>query len=201
MIDSILPQSIREKLITLTNHQFTRLISSNTWVLDRLKPHHNKHIQLIIGPQYFYLLINDNGLPQFIEKSEGDPDLMISIDSASLPEIIKSPDNVLHYIHMQGNTALVNDLGFVAKNFRPDLEEILSHFVGNILAYRAAQFTKHTFSYGQSVFNLIKNSISEYMTEEKQLLLSRAEFNDWREALQDLTLQLTKIETQLRNKT
>ncbi len=201
MIDSLLPASVKEKLITLTNNQFSRLISSNTWVLDKLKPYHNKHIQLVIGPQYFYLLINHDGLPQFVEKIESTPDLMISIDSSSLPEIIKNPNSALHYIHMQGNTALANDLGFVAKNFRPDLEDILSQFVGNLLAYRAAQFAKHSFSYGQSVFNLIKTSISEYMTEEKQLLLSRAEFDDWRKALHDLTIQLTKVENQLRNKT
>ncbi|MDE2423076.1 MAG: hypothetical protein KGN31_02575 [Betaproteobacteria bacterium] len=200
MIDSLLPPALKEKLLVLTNSKLEKLLQSSSLVLDKLKPHQGKTIELMIGQWRHHLVIRQDGLPQFVEFNEGQPDLSIVIKTESLTDIIQSPSNALHHMHIQGNSALANDLGFVAKHFRPDLEELLSHFVGDLLAYRVAELTKHSFNYGKSLLDFMKSSITEYLTEEKPFLVGREEFTDWRHAVEQLNQQVNDIERRLKEK-
>ncbi|KRH79228.1 hypothetical protein FERRO_02910 [Ferrovum sp. JA12] len=200
MIHSLLPVSLKEKLFNFTNRKLEQLLLSSPTSLSTLQPHHGKLIELTIAQWSSYLTIREEGLPQLVVEQDNTPDLSIVINGEDLAKIIQSSSSALHYMHIQGNSALASDLGFVAKHFRPDLEELLSHWVGDVFAYQLSELAKQSFSYGKSMLHFMQHSVSEYLTEEKQLLLGREEFQDWVHEVELLQRQLNNIENRFKHK-
>ncbi len=85
-------------------------------------------------------------------------------------------------------------MGFI----KPDLEEELSFFVGDIAANGIGKFSSKTKRWISRSKNILEENISEFLQEERKILPSKYEFNNFTKDLNILRDDIERIEIRIK---
>jgi len=85
-------------------------------------------------------------------------------------------------------------MGFI----KPDLEEELSFFVGDIAANGIGKFTSKTNRWISRSKNILEDNISEFLQEERKILPSKYEFNNFKKDVNTLRDDIERIEIRIK---
>ncbi|MGH8198517.1 MAG: ubiquinone biosynthesis accessory factor UbiJ [Steroidobacteraceae bacterium] len=80
---------------------------------------------------------------------------------------------------------------------RPDLEEELSRFTGDVAAHYLAGFARDAFEFGQRARDTFARNIAEYLTEESHDLPTRIEVEEFLAGVDQLREAVDRFETRL----
>ncbi|CAA6806051.1 MAG: Sterol-binding domain protein [uncultured Thiotrichaceae bacterium] len=80
---------------------------------------------------------------------------------------------------IEGNIGLATQFSAILKNANIDWEEVLSKYVGDIIAHQSANITQTTVGWIKESAQAMNLNISEYFTEESKLSVSESEVNHY----------------------
>ena len=102
-------------------------------------------------------------------------------------------------ISINGNAAVAQQMQKIFTELDLDWEEALSHYTGDVLAYRIHQQARKTRDWlRQSVVSLSQTS-SEYLREESRLTPTQVEFERFQQQTTALRQDVERAETRLRH--
>ena len=101
-------------------------------------------------------------------------------------------------VSINGNAAVAQQMQKIFTELDLDWEEALSHYTGDVLAYRIHQQARETRDWlRQSVVSLSQTS-SEYLREESRLTPTQVEFERFQQQTTTLRQDVERAETRLR---
>ena len=118
-----------------------------------------------------------------------------------------NPEAVLQSgrVHIEGDAELARRYRELLELLRPDVEEELSHLVGDIPAHHLGRFTSGALDWTRKAAQTTLTNISEYLAHESRDLVSRPEANQFlqgvdtlREDVDRLAARLTLLEQRQR---
>ena len=182
---------------TLLSNGLRTLFSTAPWAAQRLQPFAGCHIVLDLGGLLMPFTIDAAGIPALATTRAERADLTIRIPMSALPLLLTNQPAALRQLHLEGNSALAAEVGFLAKNFRPDLEELLSRVVGDLMAHRMAQTARAGRRWAQDSLRRLSLSCSEYATEEARLVASRSSLQRFASEVERLAQDVQRLERRM----
>jgi ubiquinone biosynthesis protein UbiJ len=82
---------------------------------------------------------------------------------------------------------------------KPDIEEELSHFVGDIMANNFSSFARATKRWAINSKNTFDENIAEYLQEEIRIIPNKLEFNNFSKKISELRDDVERIEIRIKN--
>ena len=190
--------------VSFLNH----LLTQQPWAKDRLCQYAGKTIRLEISPMSLLLLIESNG-----EFSALNADLKLNSSPEAIPDatLILPPFAALRMalhgtldtsqITMQGDADLATSVGKVLRELSWDVEEDLSHLVGDIPATKIISMGKQFLQQGKQQSANLAAMLAEYWQEENPLITKRrhleqfsAQVDELRDAAERLAKRISRLE-------
>ena len=149
---------------------------------------------------FFYMIPTENGL-QFYEHHEGTTDTEISGKlSHFLQLFIKGAGTSAlfeHPVDIRGNTHNITVLRDVFKNLDLDLEEKLSHFLGDQLAHKLCFYAKETKKALKDKSRALSEQIKEYLHFEAKYVISQKRVEQFYQDIARLRDDVDRLEARL----
>jgi len=158
------------------------LLEAETWARDRLALFAGEALELrapplpalsfIIGADGRLLPCGPGGAPQ------NGPPLVITLGPGALAAALQGEEQLLREVRISGNARLAGEIMFLARHLRWDFEEELAGAFGDVAAHRLAGVARSLAAWHADAVQRIGESLVEYATEEKPLLVARAEIEE-----------------------
>lgn len=155
---------------------FNALTVQQTWAAERLSQHVGKTIRIIASGFQANWSIRSDGTLVHIEQVQA-PDVTLEILIEKLNPVVwldptQRPD-LAEYVHVSGQATLVQVISELARDLRPDPEDALSKWVGDIAARRIVGGLKQTARSARLFGAGLAKNIAEYLSEETDMLVGR----------------------------
>lgn len=152
------------------------LTRQQDWAAKRLAQHAGKTVRIVVrGLQLNWGIEPDGQLVHAPETETPDVTLEILVEKIS-PQVLfdsaRRPD-MAEYIHVSGQAALAQVMSELARDLRPDPEEALSTWIGDIPARRAVRTARQMFGAAQSLGASLTQNLAEYLCEETDALVGK----------------------------
>ena len=158
---------------------------------DLLRPLAGRAARIRTGPFALLFQIAADGS---VLATDAEPDVTIDVDPRALAQGLSEPAAILRDAHIHGDAALAQALSRVAEQLRPDLEEDLSHLVGDAAAVRIVAALKAVQNSAADTGARAARQLADYLAGERAWLASRgpferfiAEVNELAQAAERLT--------------
>lgn len=182
-----------------------RLLKHQPWGLQHLRPHGGKSVVLKIGTTQVHLSILDSGYVQAYNNNQDHvPNVTLILPSeniSQIPEVLHSndPSQIGNLMQIQGDAGLAQVVSDLARDLRWDFEHSLASRIGDIPALTLIKFFKTgTKIIGNTGNNLTAN-ITEYISEESQIMANKQELELFKQQLNQLTAKINQLEITLNN--
>ena len=100
-------------------------------------------------------------------------------------------------ISINGDVAVAQKFQKLFAMIKPDIEEELSHFVGDIMANNIVKVSKKTGDWIQSTKDILQENIKEYLQEEIKLMPSKYEFNIFSKEVSKIRDDIERLEKKI----
>jgi len=174
-------------------HLLNHLLSQNSWAAPRLARFSGKTIRFDIMPFSVVLTISADGL--LCPADDGaSADARCVVAPSLLPRLALREENALQQIATEGDSALLDEIFFLARNLRWDAAEDLSKVTGDIAAERIVQGVQ---SIGQQVGSAAVNlaqAATEYWTEERPLIAKPEQLREFTRQVDALRGDIARME-------
>jgi len=157
-----------------------RLLRDHPTAQQRLAAHLGKTARFSIAPlpDVSLTVIEIDGIPQVaVVASTGANDIPATAHFTLTPglllRLLAQDASAYRDVNSGGDAGFVADIFFLAKNLRPDIEEDLSHWIGDIAAHRVVQSGQRWRQWQAQTTQHFGEMFAEYATEEVPLLAPR----------------------------
>jgi ubiquinone biosynthesis protein UbiJ len=151
-----------------------RLLARETWARDRLMPFADRVARFETPLAAVALRIAADG--NVIAADAATPaQVSIGVDLAALPNALVDPQALLRDVRLSGDAEFAQALGFVLQNLRPEPEEELSRFVGDVLAHRLIALLRTALTEGRAAGQRLATTAADYFVTESPLLVARGD--------------------------
>src|SRR5687767_9868007 len=181
---------------TLTVPAINRLLRSNTWALERLRPHAGKHVLVVCGPMRFSAAIGESG-ELAPARAESTPDATIGVTPGLLMRFAARDDTAWREASVTGDVELAAAIDHVRRNLTWDYEEDLSRVFGDVAAHRMANAARELDRWGRSTVLNLAHAAAEYATYESPLLASPVELERFSRDVDTLRDDAARFEKRL----
>jgi ubiquinone biosynthesis protein UbiJ len=153
------------------------LLARETWARERLEPFAGQGFEVrlpLLAP--LSLIIGAGG--------------RIAEGSAPTAAIV-TPGGII------GDSALADELRYLRQHLRPDVEEELSRFVGDVAAHRLAGSARSFLQWQRDAFQRIGEAVADYAVQERRALVRRAELADLAARIEELNQAIERLQGRL----
>ncbi|MFN3885084.1 MAG: SCP2 domain-containing protein, partial [Rhodocyclaceae bacterium] len=181
----------RTALFTL-NH----LLDGAPWARARLAPFAGRPAHFDIPPFAISFAVTSEG--RLSPSDDSTPaDVVIRLPADTAFPISHGLDEAMSKASVEGNAEFATALSFVFRNLHWDVEEDLSHLVGDIAAHRLMLAASRFFAWHhRTATNLVEN-LAEFLVHEKRFLVARDELLALQEAIARLATDLDRVDVRL----
>ena len=174
-----------------------RVLQSEPWARERLAPFASETLELRAPhlPRLCFTISADGHLGA--APPEASPSLVITVGPEALAAAAKGEDHLLRSIDVAGNARLANEVMFLARHLRWDVEEDLAKFVGDVAARRLTGLARDAAAWHADAARRIAASFVEYAVEEKPLLVKRPALEEFAGALARLRDGIERLEKRI----
>ena len=180
-------------------------------VLNRGLPRSPRARQLCRELQGHRVGVEVTGFTRWLVQSTGET-LQLTRDSATAAEaelaggplslmalVGGTPEAVLQRgdVKIRGDAELAQKFRELAMLLRPDIEEELSQFVGDVPAHQIGRFTRAAFGWGQKAAGTTVRNVAEYLAHERQHLVPRAEGDQLLKGVDTLREDVDRLEARI----
>ncbi|MDB1122527.1 ubiquinone biosynthesis accessory factor UbiJ [Vibrio algarum] len=129
---------------------------------------------------------------------EGSPDCYLSLHLAVLPQL-KDQNNITHLIkqekiELEGDLKLAQQFSQLMADCKPDIEELMSRFTGDIVAHTVVQSAKDTNRWIKKQASKHQSHVAQVLTEEWKVAPSPLEVASFCDQVTDIQLVTDKLE-------
>jgi ubiquinone biosynthesis protein UbiJ len=169
------------------------LLVGEDWARDRLKPFAGQTVRLELGVLERSLEITADGL-----FAAGDENAAVAVTitlpaDAPLRALIDRPA-LFAAAQISGAAELAENLGFLFRNLRWDVESDLAGLVGDIAARRLVEGGKRVGRWQTAQARNLALNLAEYFTEENPLIARRQDLADFSAEVGALQERLAQFE-------
>jgi ubiquinone biosynthesis protein UbiJ len=180
-------------------------------VLNRGLPRSPRARQLCRELQGHRVGVEVTGFTRWLVESNGDT-LHLTRDSATAAEaelaggplslmglMGSAPEDILQRgdVQIRGDAELAQKFRELALLLRPDIEEELSQFLGDVPAHQLGRLARGVFGWSQKAANTTVRNVAEYLAHEKQHLVPRAEGDQLLRGVDALREDVDRLEARL----
>jgi ubiquinone biosynthesis protein UbiJ len=96
-----------------------------------------------------------------------------------------------------GDSALADELRYLRQHLRPDIEEELSRFIGDVAAHRVAASARSFVQWQLDALQRVGEAVADYAVQERRALVRREELADLAARIEELNRAIERIERRL----
>lgn len=172
------------------------LLQGASWAPARLKPFAGRQARFDLPPFHLELIVTSDG---FFEAAfdKDVPDVVIALPAETPFLLPQGLDKVMAVARVVGNAEFATELSFVFRQLRWDVEEDLSHVVGDIAAHRLVQGAERFAAWQKQAATNLAGNLTEYLVQENPLLVATAEFTALARDIGRFSTDLARIEGRL----
>ena len=100
-------------------------------------------------------------------------------------------------IGINGDVAVAQKFQKLFEMIKPDIEEELSHIVGDVMANNIVKFSKKTGHWMLNTRDILQENIKEYLQEEIKLMPSKYEFNFFSKEVSKIRDDIERLEKKI----
>jgi ubiquinone biosynthesis protein UbiJ len=159
----------------------------------------------------FAIRVRDSSLCAYLRVGAGEitmsgeyhqePEVVITGSLLSLLRLSRSGSEELirdGEIELLGDAQIAEQFQKLLKFARPDPEEELSRFVGDVAAHGMGELARSAGRWGLEAASTLRQNVSEYLQEESRVLPSRYEVDRFRQRVEALRDDVARFEARLR---
>lgn len=182
---------------------FNRVLSDYPLARDRLRAHAGKTVAAKVGPLDMVMRVSDHGEMEMVGEggvrgeNQAVPDVSFQIPLALLPRLARGDESAFSEVVFTGDSELAATFSMVARNVEWDIEEDLSHLVGDIAAHRIVGTAKSFGGWTQDANTRLMANLAEYLTEERRSFITRRELEELAIANEVLRDDLARLAARL----
>jgi ubiquinone biosynthesis protein UbiJ len=153
------------------------LLERETWARERLEPFAGQGFEVrlpLVRP--FSLVVAADGRLEPV---------------AAAAAAIVTPGGI------SGDSALADELRYLRRHLRPDVEEELSRFVGDVAAHRLVGTARSFMQWQLDALARLGEAVADYAVNERRALVRRAELAELAERIEALNRAIARLEERL----
>jgi ubiquinone biosynthesis protein UbiJ len=175
----------------LANH----LLGGQPWLRERLMPFAGRTLAVKFPLVSLALTVGADGA--FGQAAlDAVPDAVATVSPSALFDLL-ARQNLHDHVELTGDAAFAAAVAGVLQELRWDVEEDLSHLVGDIPAHRFAQTGRSFFDWHKQALLSIAAGAAEYWTEEQPLLATRAAVEQFVREVDALREDVERVEKRI----
>ena len=148
--------------------------------------------------RFFNVIMNSNELNPHTIRENYDVQILGSLISFAKLLRNNSSDALRDgTISINGDVAVAQKFQKLFAMIKPDIEEELSHFVGDIMANNIVKVSKKTGDWIQNTKDILQENIKEYLQEEIKLMPSKYEFNIFSKEVSKIRDDIERLEKKI----
>jgi ubiquinone biosynthesis protein UbiJ len=177
--------TLRDLTLEGLQQALNRLLALDPLSLGRLAALHGRVIRVVLegtGIQLHFVPGHDGRL-QLLGHVEGEPDCTLSgspLDLMRAGDRAEGPAQLFAgHVRIDGDTGVAQRFSEALAGLDIDWEEQLSHLTGDIAAHEIGRGARAVRAEGERLGRSARDNLSEYLTEEAQLLPHRFQVEDF----------------------
>ena len=152
------------------------LTQQQVWAAQRLAQHAGKTIRITVGGfQLNWSIEPDGQLVRAHDSAVPDVTLEILVEKFNPIALLgqsRKPD-MAEYVHVSGQAALAQVMSELARDLRPDPEDALAQWLGDVPARRLVRGAKQVLNTAQTFGLSLSQNLAEYLSEETDALVGK----------------------------
>jgi len=172
-----------------------RLLGAEPWARERLAPFAGETLELRAPPlPALRLAVEEGGT---VKAASAEPRLTMTLKPELLGALARGEEHALRAVDVQGNGRLAAEVLVLARHLRWDVEEDLSRVLGDVVAHRLAGAARAFAAWHLDVAQRLGGALADYATDEKPLLVRRAELDRLAEPLAQLRDAIARLDKRI----
>jgi len=172
-----------------------RMLVREAWAREKLVPFAGRSARFDAAPFSLLLRIADDGT--FGTAGDEEPAVTVAVALSTLPLALTDPSAAMKDVRLEGDAEFAQSLGFVLQNLRPEPEEELSRFVGDIAAQRIVGLLRLSASHWRDLAERMLYNTANYFVTEDPMLVPRAEVDAFNRDVDRLRDDVARLEKRL----
>ena len=178
--------------LTAINH----LLAGEDWARQQLSPFAGQTARLEFGALALPLAISADGL--FVAAGrDAAADVTITLPADAPLRALTDRESLFTAARLAGSAQLAENLGFVFRNLRWDVEADLSRVVGDIAAHRLVAGGKQLARWHQQQAKNLAANFAEYFTEESPSIARSSDVASFCAQVASLPDELSRLEARI----
>jgi ubiquinone biosynthesis protein UbiJ len=172
------------------------LLEHERWAREKLVPFAGGVVEVRAPPlPALRFTITPDGR---LQAGGAEPSLVVTLRPEILPALARGRDHALRTIEVSGNAQLANEVMFLARHLRWNVEEDLSRLLGDIAAHRLAQLGRDILAWQSDAAKRLAETAADYAADESRILLRRTELASFADELGQLRDAIGRLEQRIR---
>ena len=169
------------------------ITNQNEWSRPYLTPFAGKTVQFdFVLVKANLLILEDGSLA--LSGETASPDATIYVPPSLALRLLAKDEAAKMCIKIDGDTHLATEFSKVLQNMRWDIEEDLSHVIGDIAAFKMGDFTKKAFTEMRQQSSNAANMLSEFWQEERPILAKKRHAEQFNADVDTLKSDVARLE-------
>lgn len=147
-----------------------RVLRDHPLAGERLQRFAGKIARLQSGPFDLRLTVTGDGGVE-VAPGAAEPDLFIRVPPALLPRLGAAEEAAFKEVAFEGNAEFAQEVSYLARNLKWDVEEDLSRVAGDIVAHRIVSGARGLHAWSREARERLGANVQEYLTEERPALV------------------------------
>jgi ubiquinone biosynthesis protein UbiJ len=169
-----------------------RMLAREQWARERLAPFAGRVARFEAPPFALALRIDEGGV--FADAARLEPAVTVGADLAALPLALGDPQAMMRNVSLKGDADFAQALAFVLQNLRPEPEEELSRFVGDVAAQRIVGFLRSSASHWRELAERMLENSAHYLVTENPMIVGRDEVSEFNADVARLRDDVARLE-------
>lgn len=174
-----------------------RWLARESWAREKLTPFAGRTARLELPPLALAFVVMPEGTLAAAD-SETQADVTLTADTASLPMLLVDSKALMRNVKLQGDAEFAQALGFVLQNLKPEPEEDLARFIGDVAAVRVVNGLRTAFAQALDAGKRVSVAAADYLVAEDRVLASRQEVEAFVQEVNELRDATERAEARLR---
>ena len=154
-------------------HAFNLLTQQQPWAAQRLAAHAGQTLRICLGGFQVTFTIGHDGTLAAADPAVV-PDVVLELVAEKLSwAALLAPDahtDIAQGVHITGQAALAQVVSDLARDLRPDPEDALAQWLGDVPARRLTKGVQGVFAGAQSFARGLAENLAEFLSEETNTL-------------------------------
>jgi ubiquinone biosynthesis protein UbiJ len=171
-----------------------QLLQREAWAREKLAPFAGEVVELRFAPLPVLRLEIAEGGRTTGAGAEAIATLTISAKPGFLAALHKGEEHFMRAVETSGNAQLATEILGLLRYLRWDVEEDLSRIFGDVLARRMVGTARDFASWQAEAGRRLGENLMEYAIEERRMVISRGEFDEFAARVSRLRDDLARLE-------